>query len=1159
MKLEELRPGARVGGVHPGAAVEVIGVERCGPDAVNLVFRDHDGAIGERILYREDEGGLRPADPRPWSFEGDGELFKLTSEAQRIALAHLFDPLLAVQTSDLEPLPHQITAVYEEMLPRQPLRFLLADDPGAGKTIMAGLLIKELLARSDAARCLIVCPGNLVEQWQDELGRRFGLEFDILTREKSATAASGNWFRETPRGIARMDMLARNEDLRKQLRAPDCDWELVVVDEAHKMSARFAGGEPQYTKRYRAGRLLSRRTRHLLLLTATPHRGIEDDYQLFLALLDADRFEGRGGRGRPARSSDLMRRVVKENLVRFDGRPLFPERRAHTVPYRLSRAETELYDAVTDYVSREFQRAEAVEKGRRRTVGFALTVLQRRLASSPQAICSSLRRRKTRLEQKREEMRSGREAGASPWPDEDFFEDLDDLPEDEIADREAEVLDRATAARTIGELTAEIETLTRLEAAATELLRRGDDRKWVELQDILTEIFGTGAPQRQKLVLFTEHRDTLRYLVERTGAFVGRPEAIETIHGGMARDARRLAQARFLDDPAVRMLLATDAAGEGINLQRAHLMVNYDLPWNPNRIEQRFGRIHRIGQTEVCHLWNLVAVETREGDVYRTLLEKLEQARKALGGQVFDVLGNLEFEGRPLRDLLVEAVRYGSRPEVRARLESAVEGATDPGRLRELIERRALAPETMDGVRVARVREQMERAEAARLQPHFVAAFFRPALARLGGTIRQRETERYEITRVPAEVREAARDRRRPVVRRYERIAFDKERLPGEPRAEFVAPGHPLLDAVVQLTLERNAGVLRQGAVLVDDRDPGVEPRVIVALEHAVRSGVRSPSGALRAISQRMLHVEITEGEPPRQRAGAPYLDFRPLAADEPKAAEVLARPECRRVAAGFEEAARRHAISTIVPAHLAEVRDRTLEAVRKTRAAVRERLTIEIAHWDRRAEDLKRDERFGKPAARLNSGEARKRAENLRERMRRRFEQLDRESDITAAPPRIRAAMLVAPAGLVAAMTGKSPPTDRQPPDTGPIAARARRIVMVAERELGFEPTDREEEKLGYDIESRNPATGRLRFLEVKGRRRDATEITVTRNEILTALNKPDDYLLAIVRFDEAGGHELRYLSRPFGKPPDDGAASVNYKVAGLWAAAAPPATTRR
>ena len=247
------------------------------------------------------------------------------------------------------------------------------------------------------------------------------------------------------------------------------------------------------------------------------------------------------------------------------------------------------------------------------------------------------------------------------------------------------------------------------------------------------------------------------------------------------------------------------------------------------------------------------------------------------------------------------------------------------------------------------------------------------------------------------------------------------------------------------------------------------------------------------------------------------------------------------------------------MPAHLAEVRDRTLEAVRKTRAAVRERLTIEIAHWDRRAEDLKRDERFGKPAARLNSGEARKRAENLRERMRRRFEQLDRESDITAAPPRIRAAMLVAPAGLVAAMTGKSPPTDRQPPDTGPIAARARRIVMVAERELGFEPTDREEEKLGYDIESRNPATGRLRFLEVKGRRRDATEITVTRNEILTALNKPDDYLLAIVRFDEDGGHELRYLSRPFGKPPDDGAASVNYKVAGLWAAAAPPATTRR
>lgn len=338
-------------------------------------------------------------------FRGDGKLFRLVSEAHRIRLAYLFDPHLAVYTSLVEPLPHQITAVYDEMLTRQPLRFLLADDPGAGKTIMAGLFIRELLIRGDLQRCLIVCPGSLIVQWQDELLQKFHLPFEILTNDHIETSRTGNPFTEKNLLIARLDHLSRNEDLQAKLR--QSDWDLVVVDEAHKLSASFSGGEIKETKRYKLGKLLSTLTRHFLLMTATPHNGKEQDFQLFLALLDGDRFEERFRDGvHTCDVSDLMRRLVKEDLLKFDGKPLFPERQAHTVQYTLPDQEAALYKHVTDYVREEFNRAEALANdGRKVTVGFALTVLQRRLASSPETIYQSLRRRRERLEQRLREQK----------------------------------------------------------------------------------------------------------------------------------------------------------------------------------------------------------------------------------------------------------------------------------------------------------------------------------------------------------------------------------------------------------------------------------------------------------------------------------------------------------------------------------------------------------------------------------------------------------------------------------------------------------------------------------------------------------------------------------------------------------------------------------
>ncbi|ABC75918.1 helicase-related protein [Syntrophus aciditrophicus] len=1179
IRLEDLQPHAAIRGLLPDCLVTVISVQWFGSEALELTYKTPTGRLANELLYRHDEPRLDLVEHgRPWSFDGDGTMFRLVSEAHRIRLAHLFDPVLAVHTSIVDPLPHQITAVYEAMLPRQPLRFLLADDPGAGKTIMAGLFIKELIARGDLQRCLIVCPGNLAEQWQDELYRRFHLPFEILTNDKLESAHTGNWFLETNLVIARLDKLSRNEDVQRKLQTPDCRWDLVVCDEAHKMSATVFGGETKYTKRYRLGQLLSTLARHFLLMTATPHNGKETDFQLFMALLDGDRFEGRFRDGVHVTDiSDLMRRMVKESLLKFDGTPLFPERIAYTIPYKLSDLEAQLYKAVTDYVREEFNRAEALANDKRAgTVGFALTILQRRLASSPEAIYQSLRRRRERLESKLREMELLQRGGQTvsiltnsiPILDTEDVEDLDEAPDNEVQVAEEEILDQATAARSIAELKAEIETLKDLEALALRVRHNGLDTKWRELSSLLGEIFtaaaitgnvadptlpyGAGAIPKptpsphQKLVIFTEHRDTLNYLATRITTLLGRKEAVMTIHGGMGREDRMKAQEAFKHDPEVQVLLATDAAGEGINLQRAHLMVNYDLPWNPNRIEQRFGRIHRIGQTEVCHLWNLVADETREGDVYRKLLDKLEQARQALGGQVFDVLGKLQFEGKLLRDLLIEAIRYGDQPEVRARLTTVVEQALDRNHFQDLLEDHALARDAMDARRVQRIREDMERAEARRLQPHYIESFFLESFRNLGGSVRQREPRRYEVTHVPAPVRN--RDRLigigEPVLPRYERISFEKALVnsPGQPLAAFVCPGHPLLDAVIDLTLERHRDLLKRGAVLVDDRDMGIQPRVVFYLEHAIQDASLTRSVERRIISKRMIYVELDANGKAHHVHYAPYLDYRPLIKDEPGVGTILDRPECVWITRELENRAQAHAVAHVVPEHLAEVRDHRLKLIAKTEAAVKERLTKEITYWDHRAEQLKLQEQAGKIGARLNSGEARKRADLLQGRLQKRLEDLKLEAQIPPLPPVVLGGMLVVPQGLLMAMKGQTMVSLTASADTQASAARARAIVMEIERSLGFEPTDREVEKLGYDVESRIPGTGKLRFIEVKGRISGSPTITVTRNEILYSLNKPEDFILAIVEFLDSDSHRVHYLRQPFQREPDFGVTSVNY-----------------
>jgi SNF2 family DNA or RNA helicase len=1150
MKLEELTKGARVRGLAVEGIATVKSVEFHGGNALEVIFADAKGVLQNRILTREDEPSLEVVEAdRPWSFDADGNLFRLVSEARRIQLAWLFDPYVAITSSTIEPLPHQISAVYEEMLPRQPMRFLLADDPGAGKTIMAGLLIKELMIRGDLERCLIISPGSLTEQWQDELGEKFGLEFELLTRDMMAASRTANPFEQKNLLIARLDQLSRNEEVQERLQAAP-EWDLVVCDEAHRMSGHVFGDEIKYTQRYLLGQKVGEHTRNLLLMTATPHNGSEEAFQIFLALLDGDRFVGRFREGEHrADPSDLMRRLVKEDLLRFDGTKLFPERKSYTPQYDLSPQEEHLYAEVTEYVRLEMNRAERFadkDAARKVNVGFALMTLQRRLASSPEAIFRSIQRRRERLEARlREERLVLRGKGEStelaapqvPKLDAEDWDDLyDEATQEEREEIEQKVVDHATAARTVAELAQEIDRLKDLEGLAKSVHQAAPecDAKWLELSRILDDPLMTDeGGNRRKLVVFTEFKDTLLYLARRIRTRLGRPEAVEEIHGAVARDKRKAVVERFMNDPTLLVLVANDAAGEGVNLQRAHLMVNYDLPWNPNRLEQRFGRIHRIGQKEVCHLWNLVAKDTREGEVYHRLLEKLDAERQALGGKVFDVLGHL-FDQKPLRELLMDAIRYGSDPARKADLLKQTDNAVERKHILAVLERQALVRNEMDLSRVLAIREDMERAYAKRLQPHFVQSFFQDAFKRLGGNMHRREEGRFEITHVPTTVRD--RDRATgtgtPVQARYERVTFDKKYVDEQPRAHLVCPGSPLLEATLSCTLDHHVDVLKRGTLLIDDNDQGAAPRLLFTLEHVIRDGRKGRHGTYNVVSQRLEFVEVGPDRAFRHAGAAPYLDYR--GATEAERAALASEVQAPWLKADWDALVTTFAIENVVPHHLDEVKKNRLPLVAKVETEVKARLMKEIRYWDARAEELRAKERAGKKT-KLPAQVAEDRANRLGGRLKSRMAQLAAERTLFPEPPVLKGGALIVPRGLLTKLgvQPSSVPIESDA-DRERIERLAMEAVFIAERELGREPRDKSAERgLGYDIESRDPKESHLYFVEVKGRLANADSISLTRNEILCALNAPDRFRLAIVLVEGGAAQPPVYVTNfDFGQP---------------------------
>ncbi|WP_448223443.1 helicase-related protein [Gordonia iterans] len=1210
LDITDLKPGMLLSGRWP-APVTLVAVTPQSETSATVVVRGDDGAFSEEMLFADDLAAvtLVQDEGRRWTFGADPQQFRLATEALRISMAGIGDPMVAVATSDISPLPHQLRAVYGELLPRTPLRFLLADDPGAGKTIMAGLYAKELLLRGDLARMLIVAPGGLVEQWQDELGSKFGLQATVLSRELIAASPHGDPFPGNPLMIARMDQLARNPELLAHLE--DSEWDLVVVDEAHRMSASWhgPGGDLRETQRFRLGRLLGTVTRNLLLMTATPHAGNEDNFQVFLSLLDEDRFAGRQQSSGTADTTGLMRRMVKEELLTFEGKPLFPERIAETVPYKLSHDERELYEEVTHYVRHQMnQVTRDGDSPQRRTVGFALTVLQRRLASSTHAVLRSLERRRDRLRNRRADLAAGRVPADGPGVH--SLRNLDDYDTDEYSAEEFEaledeVLDAATAARTVAELDAEIVVLDQLVTLATRVRDRGIDEKWSQLRSLLTDrnLLRDKDGRPRKLIIFTEHRDTLDYLAQQLRNIIGNDDAVLTIHGGTSRTDRIAIREQFTNEPTRQILVATDAAGEGLNLQAAHLMINYDLPWNPNRIEQRFGRIHRIGQRNVCRLWNIVADETREGHVYARLLDKMEQQRAAYGGKLFDVLGEA-FADRPLRDLLWNAILYGDDPQRLEEIERVVNAEIAEG-CETLIAERALAHETLSRTQLDRLRREMDEAHARRLQPHYIERFFRSAFSELGGRLSKREHGRFQISNVPAVLR--ARDTRkahggRPVTRAYERVTFDPAAVSGTVRADLLAPGHPLMDELLDVVVETRSAALRSGATLFAPEDPSSEPYVIVAMSGEVVDG----HGI--AVSKRFAFVRVDADGTVSDAGPAPHLDLVPLPDDtsdssvtglstrartspgsrsegepslvgpslvEPVRNAVTSRVETtpspmvepvrnavtnRVETTRLEKAATAWAATVAQQNHLRDVRDRLLPTVEKTRSAVRERLVEQINHLSSHAARLREERDAGSRRRRRQSPERLEQlAQELQVRLGRRMAELDRDASLNARPPVLQAAMLVIPAGAIHGPVG-----DRAR-DTAATDRRAVAAVIAAEIALGRLPEEMPHNNPGYDIISEHPAPATAEatrrpplFIEVKGRVEGGATFHVSANQVLHAKNTGHDHRLAMVRVSDRGPEydEVRYLADYFHNFDTGGAdlAGVEIDWNSAWSKARPP-----
>lgn len=1123
----ELHPGQRITAPFLPANAEVKKFEtRSGYALLEIVLLDGSNTFKALRITLDQLAQIEVIERGQVTLTPSAEDFFFFIEANRIRLAYQFDPQLAVSISQVDPLPHQIEAVYHYVLNYPRIRFLIADDPGAGKTIMAGLIMKELGYRRLAQRVLIVVPGHLKYQWQREMKERFGESFAIVDRGRMDTSWGENIWEERDRLITSIDFI-KQDDVRSTLRASR--WDLVIVDEAHKMSAYAYQARTRVkidkTKRYQVGEVLSRQTEHLLFLTATPHRGDDENFRLFLDLLRPGFFAKTGLLKESVENKEnpVFVRRLKEDMRTFEGKAIFPPRYVHTIPFRLSGPEVELYNAVTRYVQEYFDKAKE-----KRSITFALMILQRRLTSSTHAIFKSLQRRKERLEEIRSVPDKLRQSRLEFRRYEDLSEDeLDDLPD---AEREAieRRLEYLTIAENIEDLQAEINELERLIDQAREVRKMEIESKLAGLRDQVLPLL-----QGRKLLVFTDFRDTLEYLSEKLKAWGYR---IITIHGQMNMDARIQAEHEFRGD--AQIMVATEAAGEGINLQVCSLMVNYDIPWTPTRLEQRLGRIHRYGQQYEVHIWNMISRDTREGLILEKLFEKMNAMRASLGSdRVFDIIGEMIPNAR-LDELLKDAIFNQRRMD---EIEQVIE-QVDVGYLRQTIDRVFQASLATRHIDYSGILKESLLAEENRLVPEYVSDYFLRAFRRLNGVVEKRERQTgslgnrqryppgkvYTIPSVPYELRRWSEDydfktRYGTLFREYQRITFDKDVARQHQEVEFVAPGHPLLEAVNEQILRNHAPGGGQDVPIFGDPE-GQRHGALWFMEGEVTDGTGAPAGKRVFCLYQTIDGALYSVNP------AILWDLDPIHPHPIKdgAGQDLPREEILNI---LEEraAVEDHVITQVLLPFRDEIATRRAQEARiKEKYGLRS-LDFLIQEANGKILDYQFRQAAGEDMDLPLLNETRN-LESLQARRAELEQEIQLESSLAVIEPRLLGAALVVPL-LVASEPGEEQeqPTivkAREKPETlyetgvdaelrAEIEAVGMRVAMQYERDQGWSPEDVSGENLGFDIRSTQYAGdgsfADIRYIEVKARAQSGA-VRISANEWKKARHFGEKFWLYIV-----------------------------------------------
>ena len=1058
----KIEVGSIVSGLLPTESVEITKIQALGSKYSLTYTGVNTHRAGSKIVTFEQIESLDVLTAEgEFNFKGDPQRFVLYAEAERIKSAYQFDPLFAINCSVVDPLPHQVEAVYKFLLPQPKIRFLLADDTGAGKTIMTGLLLKELMMRHYVERILIITPGGLTKQWQeDEMGIKFNIPFKLVNR--SVFSSEPTVFQNSDRVVASIDFVSR-EDIMNVL--SKTSWDMVIFDEAHKLSAYEYGEKIYKSKRYEVAHLLAQQCEHILLLTATPHRGRKDTFKRLLQLLDEDIFATADLATERVRelsetgSNKFFIRRLKEDMKDWEGHPLYKKRSTKTTSYNLTPDEKRLYDAVTQYLTK---RKEEAAQTKNIHVSLALQVMQRRLVSSIYAIRNTLQKRWMALQGLTDEVKL-----------EDFDDiNIDDL--DDLEDDERDALDNIlsdpkklklfTTSKSPSEIKAETQEVKELYLMADSLYnQQQEEQKYKELKHLLTS---QGVIDGEKLVIFTEHKDTLLYLQER---LKNNGYSVATIHGGMSVDERRQSQCQFMQ-PDTQILICTDAAGEGINLQFCRLLINWDIPWNPNRLEQRMGRIHRYGQKSDVIVFNMVADNTREGQVLKKLLTKLDIIREQLGDdRVYDVIQDV-LKGVSL-DCIIDSVLNGHESDLDAFIDKST---TELGGLfkKSIDEQSKAMAHTVVDYKEARLLK--EDSDERRLQPIYIRLFFERAFKYLGGQYRELSDGIYQIDTIPDVISKRLKDKYNIYAENLTQLYFffDKQKFldyqsstAAYGRAHYINPGNALFDSLVDVVSDQFHDEMLKGTVLVSPEDQ--HPYFAFFVKNQIHDNHINEDGEPN-VANELLSLVCQQGDDFHQTSPAKLLDLCPPAAftKEITPPDVINEDEVVSWAYDHITEPLLQQTQQIV----AEDTERRREYLQSAFQQIILDIQGEINDLQGKvfmAEDEKAQQKLSAKEARL---------EELKQRKVERLKELEEGTELFPIAPEVLGCAYVVPLNQVEYKHTFGMSRDDE------VEAIAMQAAMDYEKANGRTPEDVSKDNVGYDVKSID-TQGQKRYIEVKGR----------------------------------------------------------------------------